>query len=89
LAVEAADGPATQRTVYFSETGQVNADIWRLEALAPGVVIAGPAVIESSFTTIVVNPGASARRAGSGSLVITLHAQETSAAVEASSQAVS
>jgi N-methylhydantoinase A len=32
--------------------------------------IEGPAIVESSFTTIVLNPGASAVRAASGSLVI-------------------
>ena len=32
--------------------------------------IAGPAIIESSFTTVVVDPGASATRSKSGSLII-------------------
>jgi len=32
--------------------------------------IAGPAIVESSFTTIVLNPGARAERTASGSLAI-------------------
>jgi N-methylhydantoinase A len=58
------------RGVYFSGIGKVNAAILRLEAMAPGAQFAGPAIIESSFTTIVLNPGASAERTGSGSLAV-------------------
>ena len=35
-----------------------------------GEVIEGPAIVESSFTTVVVNPGAAAVRQHSGSLSI-------------------
>ncbi len=38
--------------------------------------IEGPAIVESSFTTIVLNPGASAERSASGSLVIVPDARE-------------
>jgi hypothetical protein len=38
--------------------------------MAPGVQVSGPAIVESSFTTVVLNPGAIAERAPSGSLVI-------------------
>jgi N-methylhydantoinase A len=58
------------RGVYFSGIGKVNAAILRLEAMAPGAQFAGPAIIESSFTTIVLNPGASAERTESGSLAV-------------------
>jgi N-methylhydantoinase A len=43
----------------------------RFEAMAPDEALAGPAIVESSFTTVVLDPGATARRASSGSLVIT------------------
>ena len=70
VALEHADGLPATRTVFFSGAGAVNAEICRFEALTPGTQISGPAVIESSFTTIVLNPGASAERSASGSLVI-------------------
>ena len=38
------------------------------EAIEPERVIEGPAIIESPFTTVVVNPGATAQRRASGSL---------------------
>ncbi len=58
------------RSVYFSGIGAVNAAILRLEAMSPGAQFAGPAIVESSFTTIVLDPGASAERTASGSLAI-------------------
>jgi N-methylhydantoinase A len=61
---------SSMRGVYFSGIGKINAAILRLEAMAPGAQFAGPAIIESSFTTIVLNPGASAERTASGSLAI-------------------
>ncbi len=70
IALEQGDGLPATRTVFFSGVGPVRAEICKLEALTPGTQVAGPAVIESSFTTIVLNPGASAERAASGSLVI-------------------
>jgi N-methylhydantoinase A len=75
--------------VYFSGIGTVNAAILRLEAMAPGAQFAGPAIVESSFTTIVLNPGASAERTPSGSLAIVPGALESSDAAERSSEAVS
>ena len=70
VALEHADGLPATRTVFFSGAGAVNAEICRFEALTPGTQISGPAVVESSFTTIVLNPGASAERSATGSLVI-------------------
>jgi N-methylhydantoinase A len=40
----------------------------RLEAMSVGEPVEGPAVIESPFTAIVVDPGATAVRRPSGSL---------------------
>ena len=45
-------------------------DVFRFEAIPEGVTIAGPAIVESSFTSIVIDPGASARRDALGTLVI-------------------
>jgi N-methylhydantoinase A len=70
VALEQGHASSGMRSVYFSGIGTVNAAILRLEAMAPGAQFAGPAIVESSFTTIVLNPGASAERAESGSLVV-------------------
>jgi N-methylhydantoinase A len=70
VAVEVDPGGSVSRRAFFTETGVVDAAIRRLEAMAPGTQVSGPAIIESSFTTVVLNPGALAERAASGSLVI-------------------
>jgi N-methylhydantoinase A/acetophenone carboxylase len=47
-----------RRLAYFMDLGGFrDTDIYVLEALLPGNVISGPAVIEASDTTCVVNPG--------------------------------
>ena len=58
------------REAYFSDVGLVEARVLRFEDMERGAEVAGPAIIESSFTTVVVDPGASALRSASGSLVI-------------------
>jgi N-methylhydantoinase A len=70
VTLEPADGAPSSRPVFFSDVGEVNAEICRLEAMSIGARIDGPAIVESSFTTIVLNPGARAQRSASGSLVI-------------------
>ena len=65
----AATGPRT-RPVYFSGVGACEAAVRRFEAIRPGERIVGPAIIESSFTSVVINPGATAERRASGSLSI-------------------
>jgi N-methylhydantoinase A len=58
------------RSAYFPGHGYLDTSIHRFEAMQPGEQIAGPAIVESSFTTVVVNPGAVAERRPSGSLSI-------------------
>lgn len=58
------------RRAYFGGTGFVDAALHDFNRLACGQSIAGPAIIESPFTTIVVDPGAQARKLASGSLLI-------------------
>jgi N-methylhydantoinase A len=58
------------RPVYFTGHGLVDATVRRFEAMKEGEVLAGPAIIESPFTTVVVDPGATAERRASGSLSI-------------------
>ena len=58
------------RMAYFPGHGRVPTVVRRFEAIEVGEKIAGPAIIESSFTTVVVNPGAVAERRPSGSLSV-------------------
>jgi N-methylhydantoinase A len=69
----AADGrPAklASRPVRFMGADWINADVWRLESIHEGQNLVGPAIVESDFTSIVVDPGARAWRDASGNLVI-------------------
>lgn len=58
------------RKAYFSGHGHVDTAVFRFEALQPGDELRGPALVESSFTTVVINPGATAHKRSSGSLSI-------------------
>lgn len=61
---------AESRAVYFEEVGEVQASIYFMAQLAIDKEMEGPAIIESPFTTIVVDPQARFKRSSSGSLVI-------------------
>jgi N-methylhydantoinase A len=58
------------RSMFFRETGQVEAPTYHLESLPGSLVVTGPALVVSNFTTVVVNPGASAQRRPEGHLVV-------------------
>ncbi|HVY58126.1 MAG TPA: hydantoinase/oxoprolinase family protein [Xanthobacteraceae bacterium] len=61
----------TSRKIYFAATGWIDAPVARFEAMKPGEPLAGPAVVESSFTTVVVDPGTVATRTEGGGLQVT------------------
>ncbi|MFN3261076.1 MAG: hydantoinase/oxoprolinase family protein [Pikeienuella sp.] len=67
---ETAAAPVSRRRAYFERVGWVEAEARRFEALPAGAEFAGPALVESSFTTVVVGPGATYRRTASGGLSI-------------------
>lgn len=71
---KAAVNPSTRRDIYFSGSGWSNAEIIHFEGMTPDLPIAGPAIVESSFTTVVVDPGATASRTKGGALRITIDA---------------
>ena len=74
LSVESAGGGpeiAHSRSVYFPDTGFVEARVVHFDGMGSGETVEGPAIIESSFTTVVIDPGARAERRPSGSLLIT------------------
>ena len=58
------------RKAYFSGAGFVDAAVRRFETMQVGEKLAGPAIVESPFTTVVIDPGATAERRASGSLSI-------------------
>ena len=61
----------SSRDAYFAGHGLVDTKVLRFEAMDRGLRTEGPAIIESSFTTVVIEPGAAAERRASGSLVLT------------------
>ena len=58
------------RWVHFAETGRVKTPTVRAEEIADQAVVNGPAIVESTFTTIVIDPGSTCRRSRSGDLII-------------------
>ena len=70
----AADGGAEHsgsRQIYFEGAGIVDTPIHAPAQLTPGEEISGPAIIETPFTTIVIDPGASFHLTNAGSINIT------------------
>lgn len=58
------------RRCHFRETGRVDTPILSFGNMEPDAMIEGPAIVESPLTTVVVDPGATARRGASGSLIV-------------------
>lgn len=58
------------RKAYFSGTGSVDTPTMALATLEIGEVNQGPAIVETPFTTIVIDPQASFWHGASGSLLI-------------------
>jgi N-methylhydantoinase A len=67
LHVEAA--PATRRGIYLPGTGWTEATVRRFASLTPDETLAGPAIVQSPYTTIVIPDGATATRGPGGLLV--------------------
>ncbi|MCA0851328.1 hydantoinase/oxoprolinase family protein [Salipiger thiooxidans] len=63
-------GQADKRACYFRETGLADVRLVSFSDMGEADRIAGPAIVESPFTTVVVFPGSEARKAASGSVVI-------------------
>ena len=59
------------RQAYFNGTGLVDTRVEVFETMKPNLALQGPAIVESPFTTVVIDPGAKVVRRRSGSLVIT------------------
>lgn len=62
---------AGERPVYFRELGGfAPTPVYRREALAPGHVVPGPAVVEAVDTTVLLHPGQMARVDGWANLLL-------------------
>lgn len=68
------DSPKEQRTrsVHIPGEGAVDVRVVDVEQVPDEATIAGPAIIESSFTTVVLEHGSVAQRTAAGSLLIHL-----------------
>ncbi len=62
--------PASRR-IYVAGSGWVDARVARFEAMRQGERLEGPSIVESSFTTVVVEPGTTAVRTDGGGLKVT------------------
>jgi len=72
LAGAGAAKPAlTERAIYLRGRGRVSAVLRRLDHMVTDEQIEGPAIVESDYTTVMLDDGAAARRLESGSLLIT------------------
>jgi N-methylhydantoinase A len=63
-------GTLRTRRAYFAGTGWLDTPVLRWDAIPADQEIAGPALIESPFTTVVVDPAARFRRSADGALLI-------------------
>jgi N-methylhydantoinase A len=70
-AADPADAELTRRQVYFAGAW-LDTPVYRREALAAGISIAGPAIVEQRDATTVIDPGATARVDDLGNLVIAI-----------------
>jgi len=72
----AVDVESTEHTreIYFQSTGWTAAEVVRFESMPPHATVSGPAIVESSFTTVVIDPGAVASKSEGGSLRVEISA---------------
>lgn len=63
------------RPVYFDGTGWLDTQIFRREALAFGMVVHGPAVIEEETSATLIPPGLEAHVAVDHGLIVDLKAK--------------
>jgi len=77
--------PSSWRRVMFAEGGATSARVVRLSGTHTAVTIDGPAIIESPFTTVVIDPGAVALGQPDGTIVVTPPSSRQHARPEVSS----
>jgi N-methylhydantoinase A len=65
-----AGSASAHRQVYFTSTGWSELPVHNFAGLPIETELRGPAVVESPFTSVVINPDAAFRRSAQGNLVI-------------------
>jgi N-methylhydantoinase A len=60
----------SRRVRFLAAKESCEVEVFRFEAIPAGVTIVGPAIVESNFTSIVIDPGAAATRDDLGTLII-------------------
>lgn len=68
---DAAANPSGSRMIFFEGKGQLETPIYTLSTLGAGNQMIGPAIIETPFTTIVIDPEAKYELSANGSINIT------------------
>jgi N-methylhydantoinase A len=66
------DARTGRRSVDFADDGVHEADIYAGESLEPGMRLAGPAIVETKGSTIVIHPGNEASIDEYGNVIIEL-----------------
>ena len=69
------DAAKAKRRVWFRDTGEVGATVWNRARMPAGLVVPGPAVIESLESTILVPPAWQAAMNDDGCVLLTRTAQ--------------
>jgi N-methylhydantoinase A len=77
VAAPATNAVKGEREVWFRATGTIGATVYDRKRMPAGLVAAGPAVIESLESTILVPPGWQAKMDGDGFVLLTRHNKET------------
>jgi len=76
LTVEPRHGVCAGRRAHFEGVGWVEVPVYRFADLEVGVQSRGPAIIESPFTTIVLQPGSHFHATAAGSVIVTVKSGE-------------
>lgn len=63
-------GDPSRRSVYFSDTGTIEADVWRLGNVPADRWLEGPAIVATATTTVVIDAAASFERHSNGTIRI-------------------
>jgi N-methylhydantoinase A len=65
-----APGAPSRRAVRFPDSGPTVASIHDVATMDPGAAVEGPAIVESDFATVVVEPGGTVTMTPGGSLLL-------------------
>lgn len=73
--IEASTCIKAKRKLYVKETGWVEVNVYDQQKLVPGYVIAGPAIVESLTSTVVINDKQSIEIDKYGNLIVEMEGE--------------